>query len=155
MRYQDKVDKKIIEEALVVRKLCLDQVYTTHLVSSQQNWNSFLPGGLGCFPVEVLWQRQVYCSKRNVNRLGYQKQVLFYIPMFFLKGKREENSMICISCRIWGLVGSTSPSLEACVASPASPVAWVALNSYGSLGMLHTMDMYRRYCNAINSAYIA
>jgi len=34
---EDKVDKKIIEEALVVRKLCLDQVYTTHLVSSQQN----------------------------------------------------------------------------------------------------------------------
>merc|ERR1712172_422352 len=50
--------------------------------------------------------------------------------------------------RIWGLVGSPSPSPGA---SPAPPKAWVALNSYGSLGMLHTMDMYRRIWGLVGS----
>jgi len=51
--------------------------------------------------------------------------------------------------RIWGLVGSPSPSPGA---SPAPPKAWVALNSYGSLGMLHTMDMYRRIWGLVGSS---
>jgi len=82
-------------------------------------------------------------GKNNWMVAELEKDQLEFVMSFWKYAEKAGRGMLenlVAKQRMWGIFASSSSSSS----SNSSPAAWVALYTYGSLGMLHTREDFRR-----------